>query len=147
MISAFLTLQAKPEIRGSVSDQLAAAKAIATYELAWWRKKHPKADLALTFADPTVTRPYIVLVRSRLGYKNPFAELNPEVLTMVLDRATAPKAKRMTAEAYVFFGSFPKGFRASYLIRTDGREPKVLTRTVLQRYDQGTQGPSGPPQT
>jgi hypothetical protein len=144
LITAYLALQNPATTRGSLSDQLAAAKAIAAYELAWWRKGHPKADLALSFSDPKISQTYVNLVRSRLGFKNPVAELNPHVLTLVLNGAAAPKARRMTAEAYAFFGSFPKGYRASYVIRTGGKEPKVLTRTVLQRYDQNMQGPQGP---
>ncbi len=133
---AFAVLPPTPPVRkASVSDTLAAAKAVASYELAWWRKNHPKADIAVEFSDKAITPPLAALVRSRLGYKNPIAVLDAHVLTIVYDVATIPAAKRLGIDAYVFLGSFPKGFRARYLIRANGKEPQVMNRTVLERYE------------
>ena len=133
---AFAALPPTPPVRkATVSDNLAAAKAVAAFELAWWRKNHPKADLAVKFSDEAITPPLAGLVRSRLGYKNPIAVLDAHVLTIVYDAATLPAPKRLGIDAYVFLGSFPKGFRARYLIRADGKEPRVVTRTVLERYE------------
>lgn len=134
-LPALPVAQSAPVAKASVQYQLTAAKAIATYELTPWRKLHPKADLSVTFADPAVTPAQANLIRVRLGYKNPTPVLDAYVLTMVFDLAERPAPRRLAMDAYVFQGSFPKGFRARYLIRTDGKEPRVLTRIVLQNYD------------
>ena len=142
-LTALLLVQAKPAPKPmvppapalGVSYQLTAAKAIAAYELADWRKGHPKADLSISFNDPAVTPTLANLVRTRLGYKNPIPVLDATVLTLVYDAVTSPAKGRLAMDAYVFLGSFPKGFRAHYVIATDGKEPKVLLRTILTRYE------------
>lgn len=127
--------QAAPLPKPTPSENVAAGKAIAAYELAPWRKLHPKADLALTFTNPAVAPAQANLVRQALGYKDPTPVLDSTVLTLVFGAAQRPAPKRISVEAYVFQGSFPKGFRALYLIGTDGKAPKVLSRTILDKYE------------
>lgn len=119
----------------SVADDLLGARAIIAYELPAWRKLHPKADLDLTFNNRSVTPAQASAIRTGFGYKNTSPVLDLNVLTLVFDLPQRPKAKRISMDAYVFLGSFPRGFRARYLIRTDGKIPRVLTRTLLQQYD------------
>lgn len=118
-----------------VGETIAAAKAIAASELTPWRKLHPKADLALTFTDPTVPPAFAGAIRKGFGYKTAMPTLDAAVLTLVLGPATRPAPKQVSMEAYVFLGSFPKGYRAQYTVDTGGRVPRVLTRTILDKYE------------
>lgn len=129
-------------------DDLVAAEAIASYELPSWRKLHPKADLALTYANATVTAPMAMAVRKRLGLTSELAVLDPTVLTIVLQSASRSSARRLQAEAYVFLGSFPKGYRALCVVER-GKRPKVVSRTIVQRYEMRTLAPikKAPPKT
>ena len=130
-IAATLLVPPKP----GFSEILAAAQAIAGSELATWRKLQPKADLALKFVDDGITPALTHLVRGRLGFAKPLATLDARVLTIVFGLATQPSRGRVAMEAYVFFGSFPKGFHAAYLVATDAKPPRVLSRAVLDRYE------------
>lgn len=124
-----------PATKATVAQETAAARAVSAFELAWWRKNHPKADLDVTFRNPAVTPVQVSALRSALGYPDPMPVLDLHVLTIVFDHADVPAPKRLGIEAYVFLGSFPKGFRARYLIQSDGKAPRVLSRTVLERYE------------
>ena len=119
----------------TATEKLVVAQSVAACELAPWRKIHPKADLSISFNDPSITTVQTTALRSRLGYKNPIAKLDPQVLTVVVDDASRTAPKRFTMDAYVFLGSFPKGFRARYVVGIEGKAPKVLSRTILQRYE------------
>ena len=121
--------------KATIGEEVAAAQAVAAFELAWWRKNHPKADLALTLNDPAATPALVSLVRKRLGYANPVPVLDPHVLTLILDPPVRSAPKRLTMEGFTFLGSFPKGFRARYLLGMEGKAPKVLSRTVLTSYE------------
>ena len=134
-------------VRATLAEEVAAGGAIAAYELAWWRRNHPKADLALTFNDPEATPALVALVRRRLGYPNPLPVLDPEVLTLVLDRPLRSAPRRLTVEGFAFLGSFPKGFQARYLVALEGGKARVLTRSVLQRYELTKPASTTPPPT
>lgn len=126
-----------------VPDQLTAAKAIADHEFGAWRRGHPKAELQMEFADPRVTPRLVNLIRLRLGLGAPRDADPADTLALVFDAATATGPRRLRMDAYVFQGAFPNGFRARYSVSTDGDAPRVLGRTILQRYDLRPE-PAGP---
>ncbi len=135
-VPAIVLLAQKPALPSpGVADSAAVGKAVAAYELAPWRKLHPKADLALTFTDPTIPPAVASRIRTALGCTTPMPVLDTAVLTLVFGIAKNSAPKRLSIEAYVFQGSFPKGFRALYLVATDGKAPRVLSRTLLDRYE------------
>lgn len=131
-----------PAAKTNALDDLVAAQAIAAYELAPWRKLHPGADLELTYANATVTAPMAMAVRKRLGYSKPLAVLGPSVLTIVLQPSSRISPQELVAEAYVFLGSFPKGYRALYVVERGAKAPKVMSRTIVQRYEMKTPSPT-----
>ena len=118
-----------------VAETLLAAQAVAASELATWRNGRPDADLTLEFAEDRIPKGSEWTVRQRLSYKNPLPVLNARVLTIVLASTETPKVKQVLVDAYVFQGSFPRGFRARYVVSTAGKRPRVVSREIVERYD------------
>ena len=122
--------------KASVAETILAAKAVAASELAVWRKAHPKADLTLDFADDRMPKYAEWSVRKGLEYKNVMPVLNAQILTIVVASVEGTsKPRQVEMDGYVFQGSFPKGFHARYVIDTGGKAPRILSRSILERYD------------
>ena len=122
--------------KASVAETILAAKAVATSELDAWRKIHSKADLTIDFGGDRMPKYAEWSVRKSLGYKNTIPVLDAQVLTIVVASVErTAKPRQVEFDGFVFQGSFPKGFHARYLVETGGKAPRILSRTLLERYD------------